>query len=684
MYKPQKIIKPNYVRKYDYLRSFYRPKNHWYISNSVIEKFIKDAIKESLKKKADSELINWLYQGDEYDDFDFSDENEFDSYSTYYEILSECIVDMDENDPKIIEGKLIDCESKKTIEQYFNRDKSYQVFNLFDLGKDNDSRFKKTIDLIKDTNNKRLILFQPTFIAKNAISQPDALIINENEIILVETKGTSSTKLLHLFDLFFQKNVINESLFSNGILRSITDYRLCIVKYELLKRNKISFVLIDKCNPNKSAVTLKEQDLAKNGYDVGNISLETKVVYKAALKELRSSKFDTIDVRIKSIFAGECQKLEREIYEKYFGNLNYFWQQINELHDYVPDAFIPPSLEPAYIFKKNCIKDVDYWLLLRDYYYLNDIEYFPLCFSGNLIPYDIACSEYLKNKGFRIKKITNEILSNIESNRKRFDIYKSSIYKPNKNEVYNEKYECSCEPDLIKKQWWSKLKNKKVYFDFESLNLAVRVIDDYPPYMQVVNQVSIIFDHGDKKLIDKPSLIIDPKYPFGKNEFKKIIDSILPSKDLDECKKYSYVVYNKTFEKTRLKEMAEYIGEDEYKEKVSLIVNNIFDLADLFIISPDKPSIIFKKLYGYYSIKKILPLIQKYDISIFNQVGCKDYTTLDIHNGSDAQLWATKRFFGKVSDNEWSKIHNQLATYCNNDVRAMIAVEYLVDKIINF
>ena len=117
MYKPQKIIKPNYVRKYDYLRSFYRPKNHWYISNSVIEKFIKDAIKESLKKEDDSELINWLYQGDEYDNFDFSDENEFDSYSTYYEILSECNVDMDENDPKIIEGKLIDCESKKTIEQ---------------------------------------------------------------------------------------------------------------------------------------------------------------------------------------------------------------------------------------------------------------------------------------------------------------------------------------------------------------------------------------------------------------------------------------------------------------------------------------------------------------------------------------------------------------------------------------
>ncbi|MBQ6970673.1 DUF2779 domain-containing protein [bacterium] len=55
-----------------------------------------------------------------------------------------------------------------------------------------------------------------------------------------------------------------------------------------------------------------------------------------------------------------------------------------------------------------------------------------------------------------------------------------------------------------------KLKKKKVYFDFETLNSALAAFDGCYPYKQVVVQASIIKDHGDGKLISK-NLICDPK-----------------------------------------------------------------------------------------------------------------------------------------------------------------------------
>jgi hypothetical protein len=55
---------------------------------------------------------------------------------------------------------------------------------------------------------------------------------------------------------------------------------------------------------------------------------------------------------------------------------------------------------------------------------------------------------------------------------------------------------------------------------------------------------------------------------------------------------------------------------------------------------------------------------------------------LEIHNGSQAQEMSTMRFFNSVSDKEWNEIVENLKLYCENDVRAMIAVEYMVEEIL--
>jgi hypothetical protein len=53
-----------------------------------------------------------------------------------------------------------------------------------------------------------------------------------------------------------------------------------------------------------------------------------------------------------------------------------------------------------------------------------------------------------------------------------------------------------------------------------------------------------------------------------------------------------------------------------------------------------------------------------------------------IHQGSEALNQTSRRFFGLIDDNEWKNIVNQLKAYCENDVRAMIAVDYYIQSIL--
>jgi hypothetical protein len=221
----------------------------------------------------------------------------------------------------------------------------------------------------------------------------------------------------------------------------------------------------------------------------------------------------------------------------------------------------------------------------------------------------------------------------------------------------------------------SKLKSKKVYFDFESINPATRVIDDTTPYTQIVTQVSIIRDDG-RGIKDAKSnnIVIDP-LTISKNDFKNIIDSIYAGID------YSYVVYNKSFECSRLNEMAAYLNDEHYFSKVKTINENIYDLAELF--DPRKNLITIVGLHGNYSIKNVLPIVEQYALDIFEQTGCKNYHSFElIQNGGQALNQTSRRFFNLVNDEQWHTIVSHLKAYCENDVRAMIAVEYYAKRIL--
>ena len=683
MVKILKAKKPEYIRKYDYIRYFYRPKDEWFYSTKDLEKYIHDLMIQNIKNNQSS--LNGF--DDEEEECDSSNEKENDSYTALKELEADN-EDLDQNDPKIYEGNIIDQKSKIYIKNYFKEEFKNQgipdveVIDFSNFKLSNDKQFSKTMDWMK--SHKYSIMFQPTFIAKNkAIAKPDALIQNNGKLIIIETKGTTNPKINHLVDIYYQKQVLSESLKYENYY--IDDYYLCLIKYELAKLKEISFVLTRNCSTSKTGFgtqSIKKLDL----------SFQEKIKVKSDIKEGVSSSFSDEDCSIKSLLANKQSlkssksiKNYAEFYEEFFASDDKFWSIINELYDFVPNNKYP-SLEPNVCYKSK-VKNNDYWSALRDYYYFlsdsNGVNKFPaLQFSGNLIKYEDAIN-YSNNLNIVnktddefIKQMMGIAVADKQSIAKRMMKYLKAIC--HHSSVYN------CSYEKISSDFFDRLKPKKVYFDFESLNIATRVVDNYPPFMQVVNQVSIIFDHGNKNLKLVPYIVIDPINGINKDDFKLIIDSILPDKDLKKCREYSYVVYNKNFEQIRLKEMAQYINEPIYNEKVGIIISNIYDLADLFTIKTEENiAVIFKELKGYYSIKKILPLVERYDLKSFNDTGCKNYKTEleQITNGSEAQSASTKRFFGLLNDKEWAITKENLGKYCDNDVRAMIAVEYFLRNI---
>lgn len=682
--------KPEYIRKYDYIRYFYRPKDEWFYPTKELENYIHDLMIENITKNQLSNMNDSDFEDND-EPKDGFNENEIDAYSFVEELKDEHI-DLDNSDPKVFEGNIIDQKSKTYIKQYFsdyfkrNNINEFDVIDFSAFKLNNNQQFTKTLQYLE--THKYAIIFQPTFIAKNkAIAKPDALINVDGKLFLVETKGTTNPKLNHLIDIYYQKQIIEEALKDKDYY--LDNYYLCIVKYELLATKQISFVLTKNCSINKTGF-LPNEDQKK---ELENLTL-TDTTHLKLLIRLGESNKSPEDTTIKSLLdhhpSFKGKKGYEEIYIEFLENSDKFWNIIDELYNYQIDNSTP-SLIPSKIYKSK-IKDNDYWSALKDYYYFlcdkNGVNKYPsLQFSGNLIPYidqiwmfnDNDINDLSDDEFIRRLLLDKSLFDNKHKMRKALNKYLNTICKDNKILTYGI---CS---DAL--NHFKSLRSKKVYFDFESLNIATRVVDNYPPFMQVVNQVSIIFDHGDKNLQTMPYLVIDPINGINKNDFKKIIDAILPSEDLDVCRKYSYIVFNRNFERTRLKEMANYINETEYRKKVEVINNNIYDLADFFnIVAKGKNfQVVFKELKGFYSIKKILPLVEKYDNYSFKATGCKNYKTelTQITNGTEAQNASTKRFFGLLNDQDWKTTVENLGKYCDNDVRAMVAVEYFLNNIFN-
>ena len=132
------------------------------------------------------------------------------------------------------------------------------------------------------------------------------------------------------------------------------------------------------------------------------------------------------------------------------------------------------------------------------------------------------------------------------------------------------------------------------------------------------------------------------------------------------------LVYNSSFEKSRLKELA--VIFPNYREQLNFINNMVFDLLDIVKTNKklylnlgfdEHESSMFNYYHtdmnGSYSIKKVLPL--------FSNLSYKD---LNVSNGVEALVTYSK--FNKMNSDEYNESYNSLIEYCKQDTWAMVEI----------
>lgn len=647
--------KSNYITKYDYIGYYTKQPAIWFFTNAELEASLKlqnyllnnneDFDEEEYQDDAIDAYS--IYQDKKSYDLEFAlkenDKNQF----LYHQFL-ENTKHIDDKNPIIIEGRLLDDKSKNFIKNRFNLNNDYHIID-FD---DNPYKFKTTEALALLTkeailNYPKLIMFQPTFIDDDLkiTTKCDALVIDDFSVKLIETKGTSTTKIHHFLDLFYQKKILDKQSVLN---KKPFELYLCVVKYEILSKREVSFEITRTFNLCKAVDTSNKPPFEKQQIKLGIRTNKIGTDVSIYLDDICNGFFDD------EIFETSNNNFKKKevllnVINSFNNVIKKLWEHKNKLNiSSYPCNFVPSQED------KGFFKNTDMWLQLKNLY--SNKGYKLFLYSGNVVdqsaqslesiakedPYNFGLNDYIKKPNKDPGKFENLFLGHEKEN---FQIFQEETQK-----IINT------------------LKTKKVYFDFESINSAIRVIEKSYPFMQAVTQCSIIKDHGNGVKTEKcTNLVKDPNL-IDNQWFKEIIDSLYAGPE------YSYVVYNKAFEKSRLKEMAEFINEEEYAHKVKIINDNVFDLADLFTVT--KQAIIIKELGGFHSIKKVLPIVQKYAPDFFEQTGCKDYKKLSINNGLMCQQKTAARFFGLLADEEWNQLVNDVSVYCENDVRAMIAVEY--------
>ena len=205
------------------------------------------------------------------------------------------------------------------------------------------------------------------------------------------------------------------------------------------------------------------------------------------------------------------------------------------------------------------------------------------------------------------------------------------------------------------------------HLDFETFPCPLPRYKGERPYTQSVFQFSL---HIEKE----PGVCDKEKDHYGylaPDHLDYRLDLVKYMCELIPCDKM-VLVYNDSFEKTRLKELA-YIF-PEYKEKLLKIRNNVFDLMN---IVKTKSSLYEElgyskeeaKMFNYYhpdmdgsfSIKKVLPLFS--DLT---------YKGMEVGNGVEAMV--TYASFPKLLPLDYKHKYQKLVEYCQQDTYAMFAV----------
>ncbi len=192
--------------------------------------------------------------------------------------------------------------------------------------------------------------------------------------------------------------------------------------------------------------------------------------------------------------------------------------------------------------------------------------------------------------------------------------------------------------------------NYPLYFmDFETFQPAVPLFDNSKPYQQIPFQYSVYLKRSKKSEAEHYEFLAEP----GDDPRRKFIESLLKVTE----GKGDVIVYNKTFEITRLNEIArDFPG---YADETEKLISRIKDLMVPF----QKKYYYAPELKGSYSIKAVLPALVpdfSYDELEINEGGLASIAYESLQTETDLMMIA--------------EIKQQLLEYCKLDTLGMVKI----------
>lgn len=188
------------------------------------------------------------------------------------------------------------------------------------------------------------------------------------------------------------------------------------------------------------------------------------------------------------------------------------------------------------------------------------------------------------------------------------------------------------------------------FLDFETFQTCVPIYDGTKPYQQVPFQYSLHYIEGPECELKHKEFLADENSDPRRAIAERLVEDI----PQNVC----VLAYNKAFECTRIKELAETFP--DLSEKLLNIRDNIHDLLDVF-----RDGFVYDRaMGGSLSIKSVLPALFP------DNPGLNYHNLNDVHNGGEAM--AAFLSLRGMEKNERDNLRASLLAYCKLDTLAMV------------
>lgn len=498
---------------------------------------------------------------------------------------------------KYSDNQLISRLSRTYFEEKYGKENCKRC-DVDDLG--NEIYNQKTIQeqtdkFLNDSSVK--IIFEGQIVFNNCRARFDVLIRNDdNSFDIIEVKGVND-----VFEHPTKNKIKAEHIDSKIKQKYLYDllFQYYVYKNAKLNINNVGYMFINK----EFELSIPSYPIALNDFDSffvikNNINLENGTI---SLK-------DYFDKKLYVFKINKPSEIENESIESILEQINLISNQKNLL----PKRNYLCRKNPRCPFIEFCFNDAN-----------EPNSIFKLtnwnAFGGN---YNTTMK--LIDEGiYNISDIPEGKFSEFNDKNKRLNVYHQIRYQ--KKEI-KEKYIVDFKKveEILKKDYLNDDIKWLIFFDFESFQNCMPLVDDSKPWKQVVSQYSMHvvnvnydlskhdFDSGVGGQIYHYEFIGNPETDKFKNPSIDLYSTLLSQ--LNQVginplgKDYKVIVFNKNFEESRMKE---FIKHDKFSKNTLLVEfvenfkNNIVDLLDFFTSG----AIYSRDFNGRGSLKVVQPTL---------------------------------------------------------------------------